>query len=244
MPRDNMNIRFDTMRSVNAQQIRAARAFLDWSQEDLAGATNLSIATIRKLELGFTSPRFATTNLIRHVFESAGLEFIDSNGIRYRPEDIIVYQHEQGLADFYENILKILSMTCGELLIVTSSIDALLPSKNLKASQAFRNLLRSNITPSIKCLVTETCNQIDSLQGLECRSLSKHYVDPIPFIVYGTQYATVICNSDPSGKIVVVRSASAAAASRRQFYSMWEKATPLLEGTDVPPKVTKLQAYR
>lgn len=43
-----------------ARQIKAARALLDWSQEDLAIRAALSIATIRKIESGALSPRDKT----------------------------------------------------------------------------------------------------------------------------------------------------------------------------------------
>jgi ribosome-binding protein aMBF1 (putative translation factor) len=45
---------------VNADQIRAARAYLNWSQEDLAAAAELSVATIRQIETGHISPRDKT----------------------------------------------------------------------------------------------------------------------------------------------------------------------------------------
>jgi transcriptional regulator with XRE-family HTH domain len=50
--------------TINARQIKAARALLDWSQEDLANTSGLSIATIRKIESGHISPRGKTINSI------------------------------------------------------------------------------------------------------------------------------------------------------------------------------------
>jgi predicted transcriptional regulator len=64
------------MQHIRAGQIKAARAFLDWSQEDLAIVTGLSLTTIRNLEMGYISPRNATTHVVRQAIENAGLEFI------------------------------------------------------------------------------------------------------------------------------------------------------------------------
>jgi len=50
----------ETRNNINARQIKAARALLDWSQENLASASGLSIATIRKIESGHISPRDKT----------------------------------------------------------------------------------------------------------------------------------------------------------------------------------------
>ena len=65
---------------VTAVQCRAARALLDWSQQDLADRASVGIVTVRQLEGGDTQPRRATLDVIRRALESAGVEFIDENG--------------------------------------------------------------------------------------------------------------------------------------------------------------------
>ncbi len=63
-------------------QMRAARALLRWSAEELAGRSSVSMRTIRRAELadGETAMTAANQNAIRQVLESAGVEFIDENG--------------------------------------------------------------------------------------------------------------------------------------------------------------------
>lgn len=53
---------------INSTQIRAARAVPNWSQNDLAQASKLSIATVRKIELGLISPRYFTMDAIHESF--------------------------------------------------------------------------------------------------------------------------------------------------------------------------------
>jgi transcriptional regulator with XRE-family HTH domain len=67
---------------LNSAQIRAARALLRWSAEDLARETSLSVTTIRRAELtdGETSLTSANDRAIRQTLELAGVEFIDENG--------------------------------------------------------------------------------------------------------------------------------------------------------------------
>jgi len=65
---------------ITATQCRAARALLDWSQQELADSAGVGIVTVRPLEAGNTQPRRATLNVIRRALESAGVEFIDENG--------------------------------------------------------------------------------------------------------------------------------------------------------------------
>jgi transcriptional regulator with XRE-family HTH domain len=71
-----------TLNPLSSGQIRAGRALLRWSAEELAHASTVGITTIRRAEL--TEHRTALTAAndlaIRHALEAAGIEFIDQNG--------------------------------------------------------------------------------------------------------------------------------------------------------------------
>jgi len=69
-------------RPLTSAQIRAARALLRWSAEDLARASTLGITTIRRAELSEdeTSMTAANNLAVRRALEAAGVEFIDENG--------------------------------------------------------------------------------------------------------------------------------------------------------------------
>ena len=74
-------------------KIRAARALLRWSAEDLARASTLGVTTIRRAELTEAQTSMTTANdlAVRRALEAAGVEFIDDNGggprvrLRQRP---------------------------------------------------------------------------------------------------------------------------------------------------------------
>ena len=65
---------------ITSAQCRAARALLDWSQQDLADQASIGIVTVRQLEAGMHAPRKATMIVVRRALETAGVEFIDENG--------------------------------------------------------------------------------------------------------------------------------------------------------------------
>lgn len=67
---------------VSIRQIKAARALLGWSQEDLAEAAEVSIPTIKRLEAsdGPLGGRAETTTKIVSALSSAGIQFIEENG--------------------------------------------------------------------------------------------------------------------------------------------------------------------
>ncbi len=67
---------------LTSAQIRAARALVRWSAEDLARQTSLSVTTIRRAELANEQTSMTTANdlAVRRALEAAGVEFIDENG--------------------------------------------------------------------------------------------------------------------------------------------------------------------
>jgi transcriptional regulator with XRE-family HTH domain len=67
---------------LSSAQIRAARALLRWSAEELAHKTMLSVATIRRAELADAETSMTAANdlAVRNILESAGVEFIAENG--------------------------------------------------------------------------------------------------------------------------------------------------------------------
>ncbi len=67
---------------VSIRQIKAARALLQWSQEDLAKAADVSIPTIKRLESqdGELGGRADTGEKIRAALQGAGIEFLGGEG--------------------------------------------------------------------------------------------------------------------------------------------------------------------
>jgi len=62
---------------ISAAQIRAARAFLNWKQTDLATASGVSEMSIKNIERGLTDSRVSTLTAIRAAIQAAGVEFVD-----------------------------------------------------------------------------------------------------------------------------------------------------------------------
>lgn len=67
---------------ITSEQMRAARALLQWDQKALSTASKVSIATIKRLEplKGPLQANEVTIEAIRRALEKAGIEFIPENG--------------------------------------------------------------------------------------------------------------------------------------------------------------------
>lgn len=67
---------------LTSDQLRAARALMRWSAEDLSRRSSVSLRTIRRAELAeqHTTMTVANNLAVRRALEDAGVEFIDENG--------------------------------------------------------------------------------------------------------------------------------------------------------------------
>jgi hypothetical protein len=77
--------------ALTSAQLRAARALIRWSAEDLARESTLGIATIRRAELRDSATKLTAANdlAVRRALEKAGVEFVDDSasggvGVRLR----------------------------------------------------------------------------------------------------------------------------------------------------------------
>jgi len=70
------------MMPISIRQVKAARALLGWSQQDLAGYSGVSYPTIARLEAadGDVGGYPETREKLLRALESAGVEFIPENG--------------------------------------------------------------------------------------------------------------------------------------------------------------------
>jgi transcriptional regulator with XRE-family HTH domain len=71
-----------SIQKVSIRQVKAARALLSWSQEELSAKSGVSFATIKRLEsgTGALGGRSETIAKIYSALEKAGIAFIDENG--------------------------------------------------------------------------------------------------------------------------------------------------------------------
>ena len=75
---------------ITSEQIRAARALIKWSADDLAEAAGVGVATIRRFEsvAGVPSGQMRVIELLRNTLQAAGVEFVgtpdDRPGVRLK----------------------------------------------------------------------------------------------------------------------------------------------------------------
>lgn len=207
------------MYPIHAGQIKAARAMLDWSQEDLAQIAGLSITTIRNLEMGYV-PRGATTQVIRQAIENAGLEFIEPEGVRRRRNDVQIYQGSNSCDVFFEDMLNTVRDKGDEVLCVIKSQDMLARSCGAANVEQLKQL--GEIT-TVKCLLSEAPNSSHVIPSFEFR-ITQYSSGLVSYYVYGDKYAVVLAEGNGAFRFIVFQSLSLSQSYRREFLVLWDKA--------------------
>ena len=72
----------DDLKTITGAQVRAARALLKLSADDLAKSASVGVATIRRAEASDGAPNMTAANnlALRRYLEAAGVQFIPENG--------------------------------------------------------------------------------------------------------------------------------------------------------------------
>ena len=65
------------------EQCRAARAWLDWPQQELAKRANVGLSTIRQFENGLRHPIANNLSAMARAFEEAGISLENPAGITF-----------------------------------------------------------------------------------------------------------------------------------------------------------------
>ena len=72
-------------------QLRAARALLGWSREDLAAHSGVGVNTTKDFEINDSNPKLETVRKWKRALEQAGVVFLDETetegpGVRLRKQ--------------------------------------------------------------------------------------------------------------------------------------------------------------
>ncbi|MDD3181288.1 MAG: helix-turn-helix transcriptional regulator [Alphaproteobacteria bacterium] len=204
--------------NINARQIKAARALLDWSQEDLASASGLSIATIRKIESGALSPRDKTMGAIVSALEEANIEFTDSTGVRVRSNMVTVLEGQDSYLRLLDDVFHNLKDKGGEVLIWYAdnsvSPQAVVDSEERMRKQGIR----------FRFLVEEGDTFLYFPLG-EYRWIPKKYFRNAVIEIYADKVALNIypnLSTQHISNVIIIENPALAEAMRNAFNFMWE----------------------
>lgn len=205
---------------VTSEQVRAARALLDWSLADLSKKSGVGQQAISKFENGGTEPLAKTVQKLQQVLEAAGIEFLSTGGVQPRQDIMRAYKGRSGFIDFIWDVYE--TAKGGNADICVSNVN----------EDDFVYWLGDEDAPYVE--------KMSQLKNLTFRILSKHgdtnvtssYAEyrwvpeelfsSAPFYVYGDKLAMILFQTDVS--VYVIQNQNIADAQRQQFNVAWDNA--------------------
>lgn len=206
------------------RQIRAARALLDMSQDELAEAAGLTPQAIRKIENGDVQPREGTIADITRVFYENRLEFTDNQGVRFIPEDVEVLSGDEGFSRFTNLIFTHLQMMGGIVRHIGIEENYFEKCNSAVAENHRKRmgpLVQSRKDIFVRAVLNEGDRNFISTDYAEYRWYPKDAPPPVPYYIFGDSVCIFALNADPAPKIILISSPAIAAAYTAQFDQIW-----------------------
>lgn len=210
---------------ITADQIRAARALINWSQTDLANRTGLAVPTIANIELGKQNPGKNTLEKIMDAFVFENIQFTH-NGVSKTDGAVSSLSGKKGFEQLYSLIFQVANSVGGP--IYAYSIDEHLLDHFL--GDDFSILHKSRMEQlqkeiDFKILVKEGDKFFPSEKFASYRWIEAKHFSNIPFYVFGDYVAIIVSKDDPI--ILLMKDKNAAEFHRAKFLAQWKIAIAL-----------------
>lgn len=203
------------------EQIRAARALLDWSQTDLADKAGLSQTGIARIENGTNKPNSSTLDKIKTAFDVSGIEFI-TGGVKRNVDQLITFEGEDCLRKLQDDVYHTVTKDSDDVRIM--GVDEITPGEQDDfeyTKMHIKRLLKAGIQEKI--LVDETEDSFIAPREWY-RIVPKEAFSPHTIMVYGSKIA--LCLRDPHYKVLVLDNPFFAQNMKSFFDFIWDKSKP------------------
>lgn len=208
---------------ITGRQIRAARGLLGWDATVLAEKTGLTRETVSRIETSIVQPHEKTLAKIHRAFDETGVEFIENQGVRFKPNDIEVYEGSERFHDFTEFVYEHLKQYGGDVCI--SAVDEGQFLKFRKDPELYRKRMKELVDRgdvSVRILATES--KFTSIFAKFKWQPQQQSVAATSFYAFGNCLALISFASEPPPYVVLHKSGPFAEAYRHAFNIAWENA--------------------
>ena len=207
---------------IEPRQIRAARALLNWSQDDLASASGIARSSIKNIENDITTARKDTICDIQTAFEAAGIEFIPGSGVRLK-NDVIEVVEGDGATPFLQDSIY---STCklspnSEVLIIGMDEEYFSKFDSKEMVQAhIERLKNAGIRKRILIRENDTSylNDPNSYRWIA----PEYFEKDAPIYIYGNKVA--IQAGNVLRKTIVIHNRQLADHLKKVFSFVWDKS--------------------
>lgn len=209
---------------ISPNQIKAARALLDWSQGDLCEKSGASIATVKSIESGGASPKADTLEKIKRCMEVSGIEFIEDEGVKKVSLKTRTYIGRSGFIEFMDSVYMTARDVGGEFCVSNVNEDLFTQHMGQEADDAYTlNMMKIKNNYQFRILIKEGDTNFVASSYAQYRWIPEEEFITVPFYVYGDNIAFILFNHGDV-KVHVIHSRDIADAQRIQFNLAWDRA--------------------
>lgn len=206
---------------ITKNQIAAARALLEWNQEELSQASGVSKDMISKIEAGKSAGSLKTVQAIQNALDQSGIEFFDNQGVAKKSGGFKVYRGRIGFMDFLEDVYDTIK-NGGE--VFCSNVDE---SQFLKFERddAHVHMDRMASVPGLKCrfLIKEgDMNVISSHYAVYKHSQPEDF-GALPIYIFGDKTGFILFSEDDVN-VYVIEDPFISRFFRMEFLKLWKRA--------------------
>lgn len=211
---------------ITVQQIKAARALLDWNQSDLGQSAGLSQTAVANIENGKFRASEASLQAFLAAFDAAGVEFIPG-GVRKKINIIETIEGDDFGSKIMDYVYETLLRTGNKEVLISGvdyhgldeaiSNDILAHIQRLQAAGMNERVL---VKPGT--LKSEIIGPSDWHRTLDSTLFSAE----APFFVFADCYAIDLIGKK---QVIIIRNQQLADDQRNRFNFMWDKASEELK---------------
>ena len=229
---------------LECSQIRAARALLNWSQSDLARASQMANSSIKNIENENTSARRETIEQIRTAFESNGIEFLPGSGVKLKTDFVSIIQGKAATAALFQSLYTTAHASVDREILVLGLDEAFAAQYDGLARHEDHNAQLKHAGIKQKILANEGTTEF--LGDPSCYRLlpRDRFGRTVPMYIYGDKVATY--TGTLRRRTIIIEDKSLAQLQRSIFHSLWNDARGPLS-VDIAPwgtRATKIAATR
>ena len=213
---------------LDGKQVRAARVFANWDAEELAARARLHKESILNIERGLSVMRGDTEKKIVRAFGIVGIEFIENQGVRCKPNDVQIFKGAAQFDDFYDFIYDHLKHHGSEMCVSVTD-ERLLAKYRADPDLHRRRMTELKAKKDISFRVIAAEGEFKSDYATYKRKPKNHSAAPTSFYAFGDCIALISFVGQDAPKVVLVQDAALASAYKESFEIAWVSA-------EKPPK--------
>jgi len=202
-------------------QIAAARALLDWTQEDLSNVSGVSKDMISKIEAGKSAGSLKTIQTIRSSLDNAGIDLLENDGVARKSGGVHVLRGRSGFLDFIMDVYETMK-NGGEIFVSNVDEDDFL---KWEGDEAEAHMARMASIQNLKCrfLIEEGDTNIVASHYAKYKQVPKEHFGDLPLYIYGSKTALIVFDEDDV-EVFVINHTAITFYFRSRFLEMWKQA--------------------